>query len=212
MTRFRPIPAAALAALLGSAAIAQDTRGVRIIDPSQEAPAPAPEPTPTPTPKATPKPVPRPTSTPAPRPASTPSATPAAQPAPPPRPAAACVRAFPEADFKFTDGASSRRRLAELLRPRPARVVLDVAPFASEKPSAGLAPWLTEVRAGGGEVSEKDIRCTRGFSFGRLFKSLFGARDPNQDFATIRGYDAVLWVDTGEGLVRQVELLKRDQP
>ena len=50
MTRFRPIPAAALAALLGSAAIAQDTRGVRIIDPSQEAPAPAPEPTPTPAP------------------------------------------------------------------------------------------------------------------------------------------------------------------
>lgn len=207
MTPDRQIARIALLAMLAAApALAQsDTRGVRILPP-EEAPAPVPVPTPRPVPAPTPTPTPTRTPVPAvtPAPAPPPIVTPRPAPA-----AAPCIRAFPQADLVLNDGSGPRRKLADLLAPKPDRIVLDVVPFAVAQVPAALEPWLAELRASGGTVRQSEIRCTRGFSLGRLLGSLFGRRDPARDYAAIRGYDATLWADAEAGLVRQVELRRR---
>ena len=223
MTKFSSRTALLLvAALLAPAAAAQtDTRGVRILLPTEAPPPPAPAPEVIPVPAPTLAPVPsspepakRPTMgaeliSPAQREASR-ARTEIPRVAPTPAPLA-CIRAFARADMLLAAGSGSRKKLRDLLQSKPQRLVLDVAPFAPAAIPEAISPWFAEVRPSGGTVSETEIKCTRSFSLAKLFSGLFGRRDPSQDYLAIRGYDAILWIDGQQKLVRQVELRRREQ-
>ena len=137
-----------------------------------------------------------------------PAAKPVATPPAPPRVLKFCDRPFDKPDLTLAS-ASIDKDLAAGLKTRK-RVVVDLTkPYKNDDAApAAIAPWLAEVKAGGGQVTVKEYcEAARG-ALGTWLAKLFSAKPaPAVEplYRPARQYDVILHADALDKVITQVE-------
>lgn len=131
------------------------------------------------------------------------------KPAPKPTPVIKfCSRPFDKPDLTLAAQTTFDRDLGASLKTRK-RVVVDLdKPYKDEAAApAAIAPWLSEVKAGGGTVTVKEYcEAARG-NLGTWLANIFGSKPatPQSPYRAARQYNVILHADALDKVITQVE-------